>query len=713
VVLGHRGGVEEAAIVDVSQMSVGRLQNRRKALREEIARLEKQRASLLQQQQAPKNATDTDDDGPQMASPEEVTRMREQGKLYTVVACFVLLAVIAFEMIHLKFSDVDWNRNVPLLDAEDPPTNLEEINFDGVCALATPFFLGEAKEKAATLLIAILVLRCGVLLWASYVVNDISGRYWDAIQAKQWEMFLACFLAFCALIVVQIFAVAYVQYLTGMLTIEWRQWLTRRLQASWFKNQAFYRMQLASQGGDPNMGVDNPDQRIEADAARFCDLWLGLFTGVLSAMGQGVVFMVLVYTLSPVHPFGYQGIKFQGWLLLTSVVYVAICTWLTHIIGHKLILIGYAQQRFQADFRSGLIRVRDQSEAIALYRSEERENERLVSRFEDVKRGFWESMFYNKKLTMSNYFFTVVSELFPIIVLGPAFFQGVVTLGVFFRLRNALGQMNDSLTWGVNAYSEIADFRAVTNRLMEFQRMAKLAQDRAGPGPHLSEKAAAIAFSGVEIQYPDSKPLLRDVNLVMPKGRWVLLSGAEGSGKTTLQRAAAGIWPYVNGDVTLPVESTTFLPPTSKHSLRSGTLREAVSYPCSPGAFPDAEIEEAISAVGLDRLLERLPGEKSALDREEDWTMRLSAGERQRMDVAHVLLAKPEWLFCDELTSHMSAKGAGKVYEMLRQRLPTSTVVSVAHNVDQLRRFHDAHWMVDPENKRIVVDESAPEFASH
>mmetsp|Transcript_4610 Transcript_4610/g.11105 ORF Transcript_4610/g.11105 Transcript_4610/m.11105 type:complete len:764 (-) Transcript_4610:37-2328(-) len=727
VVHGLRGVRDEAPLVpDLSAKSaqalaqdVDELEQRREQLLSELAQLgavalveqtpvEAATAASKDDQSAAqpeKEAAGDESEDEKKASPEQIAATRREGRVYAVVAAFAALAVIVFELLHLQWSDVDWSKKVPLLDDESGEAHaLEELNLEGCKSLASPYFFAPGKQKPMAIIAILLTVRVGMLA-VSYISNELGGKYWDAIQNRDWPMFITALSAFCAILVIEIFAAAYVNYLASMLIIDWRQYLTRFFQKLWFQGQAFYKLQLRGEQVDDCHGLDNPDQRIEGDVGSFCSLWISVFGGAVGAIGQGIVFLPLVYELSPVHPFGIQTIQFQGWLLLASMVYVTVCTYLTHLIGHKLILVGYAQQRFAADFRSSLIRVRDQSEAIALYRGEDREQERLEARFANVKRGVWESMFYSKKLTMSSTFFSAIQELLPILLLGPAFFRGSITLGVFFRLRGALAQLNGSMSWGIEAYGSIAELRSTTNRLVEFQKVMQQVHDKGQAAPAAC-KADAISFTGVNIKYPDDKPLLRDVNLVVRRGDWTLVSGTEGSGKTTLQRAAAGLWPYVDGTLSLPKDQISFMPPTSKHGLRAGTLREAVSYPDPPGTYSDDSIWDALAAADLHQLLEvDKEAEGSPLDHEEDWTLRLSAGERQRMDIAHLLLSKPAWLFCDELTSHMSADGAVKAYKTLKSRLPDTTVISVAHNVDQLRPFHQSHMVVDPETRRLLPEE--------
>jgi len=377
-----------------------------------------------------------------------------------------------------------------------------------------------------------------------------------------------------------------------------------------------------------------------------------------------------------------------------ALVYAIVGTFLTHYVGRRLIGINFQQERFEADFRFSLVRLRENAEGVALYRGERSEEAHLRQRFGAIQTNWWELMRYTKRLTFFTVGYNQTAVIFPFLVSAPRFFAGELTIGVLLQISQAFGRVEDSLSWFINAYGRLADWKASVDRLITFHdvlerhRADATRADARTEGIRVGAHAEpTLRAEGLSLALPNGKTILPDAAFTVESGDHVLVSGPSGSGKSTLFRALAGIWPFGQGQVTLPEgASVLFLP--QKPYIPIGTLRDAVAYPAAGSAFTDAAICEVLEAVRLDHLPARL-------DEAQNWSMQLSGGEQQRLAIARALLHHPDWLFLDEATSALDAATEQHVYGLLRERLAGTSIVSIAHRpgVDD---FHDATIELTP-----------------
>jgi putative ATP-binding cassette transporter len=463
-------------------------------------------------------------------------------------------------------------------------------------------------------------------------------------------------------------------YFQQMLLIEWRTWLTERFLAAWLKDQAHYRMQLLDRG------TDNPDQRIAEDLKLFVDLTLSLFIGFLSAVATLAVFAVVLWGLS--REVQIPGIPIPGALLWVAVVYAVVGTIVTHLIGKPLIRLDFNQQRFEADFRFSLMRLRENTEGVALYRGEAAEERSLRGRFVPVIQNWWALMYKQKQLTWCTAFYTQLAIIFPFIVVSPRFFAGAITLGVIFQTASAFGQVQTSLSWFINAYTTFAQWKATVDRLIGFAESIDRVRREADEldGDRIAAPGETIGLEALEISLPQGRPLLAATTVELEPGEHVLVTGPSGSGKSTFFRSLAGIWPYWKGRIRLPAGARLlFLP--QKPYLPLGSLKHAVSYPDEASKHPDDEVKTALEAVGLPHLADDL-------QRTENWAQVLSGGEQQRLAFARALLNKPDWLFLDEATSALPDADQDALYRLVKQTLRRTTLVSVGHR-EGLAVHHD------------------------
>jgi putative ATP-binding cassette transporter len=515
------------------------------------------------------------------------------------------------------------------------------------------------------------------MVYVGVQFNKWNNAFFTALQEKNQSAFLGQLVRVSWLLAVFIVLAVYQTYLNQMLEIRWRRWLTNRYLAAWLADATYYRLQLVSRE------TDNPDQRIAEDVHLLASQTLGLFAWGLRAAVTLVTFVAILWGLSGTMSFSVLGVSITvpGYMVWAAVLYAIAGTWLTDWIGRPLVRLNFDRQRYEADFRFNLVRFRENTEGVALYRGEADELRGFGQRFEAVVRNWWDIMRRQKRLTSFTSGYSQLAWIVPSVVAAPRYFRGELGLGGLMQTTSAFQQVQDSLSFFVQSYKEVASWRAVVARLAGFERAlerVRIEAERA-PGVRRVESGGShLAVDRVDLDLPDGTPLVADITLSIVPGDTVLLGGASGSGKSTLFRAIAGIWPFGRGEIrTASGARTLFLP--QRPYLPIGTLREVVSYPVA-GVVDDAALCEALDAVELGHLGARL-------DEAAHWALQLSPGEQQRIAFARALVQKPEWLFLDEATAAVDEATEARLYTMLRERLPGTTVFSVGHRAT-LRPFH-------------------------
>jgi putative ATP-binding cassette transporter len=552
-----------------------------------------------------------------------------------------------------------------------------------VWALTTPFFSSDEKWKARALLAAIVLLNLGAV-YMLVLINDWNRLFYDALQNKDQPVFWAQLLRFTYLAFGYIVIAVYRFYLTQLLEMRWRAWMTTHYLQRWLAGQAFYRMELARFSGN-SATPDNPDQRIQEDLNLFTTYSVSLSMGLLNAVVTLASFIGILWSLSGAFSFTWGGQTYviAGFMVWAAVAYCVIGSVITHYIGRPQIPLNYQQQRYEADFRHHMVRVREYSEAIALDRGEAVERQHLDQRFASVLANYLRLIKAQKNLTWFTNFFGQAAVVFPFIVAAPRFFSGAIQLGELMQISSAFGRVQDSLSWFVDNYSSLAAWRATTDRLTSFEESVA-AQARA-QRPEVTQSSHDLAAENLTLALPNGNVLLDGLSLQVAPGDSVLVKGPSGSGKSTLFRAFAGIWPFARGKVQIPADTMSI--PQNPY-FPDGSLRNALAYPEPASGYSDEALKKALEEALLPELAARL-------DDQDAWSQKLSGGERQRLALARVFLKQPAWVLADEATAALDAQAEHTLYQRLMDMVKRrgGGIVSIAHR-PALEAFHQRRWEV-------------------
>ena len=547
-----------------------------------------------------------------------------------------------------------------------------------VWRIAAPYFRSEDKWAGRGLLAAVVAMEL-TLVAIDVLVNQWQNRFYSALQNSDWDNFVREIWIFVALASTYIALAVYKLYLNQWLQIRWRQWLTRHYLGEWLQSATHYRMQLK---GD---AADNPDQRITEDVKNFVEQTLTIGLGLLSSIVTLFSFVIILWGLSNAAPLRLFGtdVMIPGYLCWGALIYAIFGTALTHWIGAPLVNLNFEQQRYEADFRFNLVRVRENSEQIALLKGEGAERARLLDRFGFVIANWYAIMSRTKRLTAFTASYQQAAVIFPYVLVAPAFFAKKIQLGDMMQTASAFSSVQGALSFFVTAYRSLAEWRSIVARLDGFEMSVESAANLPAHEPAIALKAAGgsrnIELEQLCVNLPNGTPLVAAKGFAIQTSERVLVTGPSGSGKSTLFRAIAGVWPFGTGTVVIPEKAKLMMLPQRPY-FPVGMLRDAVVYPAAPGAFAPAQVRDALVAVGLPGLAERL-------EEECHWNRMLSLGEQQRLGLARALLHMPDYLFLDEATASLDEPSEARLYRLLAEKLPQATIVSIGHR-STLDAFH-------------------------
>jgi putative ATP-binding cassette transporter len=566
-----------------------------------------------------------------------------------------------------------------------------------VWRIAAPYFRSEDKWAGWTLLAAVIAIELAVV-GINVLITLWNARFYNALQDRNWDAFVSEIIFFCVLATIFIVLAIYQLYLNQWLQIRWRRWMTAQYLGDWLHRANHYRMQLQ---GD---AADNPDQRMTDDVKLFVDRTLNIGLGLLNSIVTLASYIVMLWGLSnaaPLHLFG-QEYAIPGYLVWVALIYSVLGTVLTHLIGWRLVGIDYRQQQYEADFRFNLIRVRENSEQIALLHGEAAERERLLVRFGRVVENWLAIMNRTKKITAFTASYNQASVIFPYVLVAPAYFAGKIQLGGMMQTASAFSNVQGALSFFISIYRSLAEWQAVVNRLDGFEAGIAAARDLATRSDRIHVTATqgdgAISVKDLVLQLPNGTPLVNADRFSFRKGERTLMTGPSGSGKSTLFRAIAGIWPFGAGSVAVPAGATLMMLPQRPY-FPVGPLQGAIEYPASEGAFTARQIADTLQAVGLPKLAAQ-PGEH------RHWNQTLSLGEQQRLGIARALLHAPQYLFLDEATASLDEPSEKALYRLIGEKLPDTTIVSIGHR-STLDAFHQRNVALRRDGEHFVLQEAS------
>jgi len=561
--------------------------------------------------------------------------------------------------------------------------------------IAAPYFRSEDKFAGRLLLASVILIELTVV-GINVLLNQWNNRFYNALQEKNWDGFVREIGVFCILAACFIALSVYQLYLNQWLQIRWRRWLTSRYLGEWLHGANHYRMQLK---GD---AADNPDQRISDDVKLFVDQTLTICVGLLSAVVTLASFVVILWGLSAESPLTIFGAEFHvpGYLVWGALIYAIFGTALTHWIGSPLVGLNFQQQRFEADFRFNLVRVRENSEQIALLRGESVERQRLTERFGRVIQNWYGIMTRTKRLTAFTSSYAQAAVVFPYILVAPAYFADKIQLGGMMQTASAFDSVQRALSFFVTVYRSLAEWRAVIARLDGFEdaiaSAAALPTDTGSIDMVPSIGGDNIELRQLLVRLPNGSPLVSADSFSIRCHERILVTGPSGAGKSTLFRAIAGIWPFGAGAIAIPSKATLMMLPQRPY-FPVGSLKAAIVYPAEPSAYDSERVGNALAAVGLPQLVSRL-------EEEAHWNRMLSLGEQQRLGLARALLHAPEFLFLDEATASLDEASEATLYGLLGKKLPATTVVSIGHR-STLKAFHLRNVVLTRDGDRFALQD--------
>jgi putative ATP-binding cassette transporter len=536
--------------------------------------------------------------------------------------------------------------------------------------LARGYWWSEEKWRAWFLLITVITLNLG-LVYISVRINVWQSIFYQVIQNYNEAGFRKALCEFGVLAVCYTVLRGYQLHLRMLLHARWRRWMTKCYLDTWLGNQTYYRLQLAA-GDEP----DNPDQRLSEDIELFVTLTLRLTLDLLQDIVTILSFVFILWQLSGIIilPIGPYSIPIYGYLVWAAISYAFVGTCLTIKLGYPLVKLDFDQQRYEADFRFSLMRLRENAESIALYGGEKTERQNFGERYIRIFTNFLDIAKMRKRLMWLTTGYSEISIIFAIMVASPRYFQGIIHLGHMFQIIDAYNRVQTGFSFAIDSFTRIAQWRAVVNRLNNFLLSMDLARTSLVEDSKfrvIRSTKPTYAAKSLTVYLPNGQSLLRHFNLSLKYGERLLIAGPSGCGKSTLLRALAGIWPYAEGELILPAKDEVMFVP-QKAYLPLSSLRGALLYPWLPKNIKDSTIEAVLNACKIAYL-----GEK--LDVYENWGQVLSLGEQQRVAFAQVLFHKPRWLFLDEATSALDEPTEREIYTLIREQLPQASIVSVGH----------------------------------
>lgn len=536
------------------------------------------------------------------------------------------------------------------------------------------------QKKSAYALFAVVLFFTVVLVGFDVAFTTWYNYFYNALQDYDKRGAIDLLAIFCLMAGIYIVLAVYRYYVQQYLALRWRRWLTTEFLNRWLAHRSYYYLENFDES------TDNPDQRIQEDIGSLVQFSLTLTIGLVSAIVTIFAFIFVLWSLSGILtiPLGSLGtLHLHGYLVWVGVIYAILGTYFTFKIGRPLIGLNFEQQRREANFRFAAIDVRAHAEHVALYRGERDQKTILQRIFSGVLENWYAIILRQKLLLWFTAGYNQVSVIIPLIVALPNYFNKVFKLGGLIQALSAFSKIQDAFSFIVNSYTTIAEWRAVTKRLLTFlDHMYELDEKtkKQNKFSYITSENNEIIAKDVSISTPQGNVLLKNINQEFIYGKNYVVKGRSGVGKSTFVRSLAGIWPFGKGEITMsPQEDVMFIPQTSYMPL--GTLREALMFPDKVMTVSDDELIQLLKECHLEHLTNQL----NIVSR---WTEHLSPGELQRIAFVRILIHKPKWVFLDESTSSLDLHSEMELYQLFKKYLPNCSVISVGHR-PSLDEYHD------------------------
>jgi vitamin B12/bleomycin/antimicrobial peptide transport system ATP-binding/permease protein len=562
--------------------------------------------------------------------------------------------------------------------------------------VASQFWRGKAK-RTAWFLTGSLLVTIAVQLVIQYQLTVWNRNIFDALENKNSDVVLFQAMIFPAIAVASVLSWMVLVYLRMTMQRRWRRWLASHLTDRWLNEGRYYQLNLVK--GDHQ----NPEYRMAEDLRLATESPVEFVVGIVSATLSALTFIVVLWTIggSLTIPLGGTRVTIPAFLVLGAIVYAIIASGSMVLIARRFVPVAEAKNQAEAEYRYLLTRVRENGESIALIRGEPEERAGVDAALENVLRRWRDVCFQTVRTTIVYQGSGILAPVVPVILCAPKFLDGSMSLGQIMQAASAFVIVQQAFSWLVDNYPKFADWtasaRRVASLIVSLDQLDRAEKSGVGLIEHGECDGVALRLTDLSVTLDDGTMVVNEAEFCIPPGEKVLVVGESGTGKSSLVRAIAGLWPWGGGKLEIQSDARMFLLPQRAY-IPLGTLRRAVTYPDAVDEVPEEEVAEAMEQVGLGHLIEQL-------DVEQSWDQTLSGGEKQRVAFARLLVHKPDILVMDEATSALDPPSQEHLMKLIQERLPKMTIISVGHR-PELEAFHERKLVLEArqEGAKLVCD---------